>query len=124
VFPVGGDTVKSLLFARLKHNEPGAGYLHFFPTTPSDYYEELTAEKQVMRFKNGFPERHWVKRPNAANEAVDELVYAYAALHRLYMVYDKRTLWDQMERKLEAPGERKEAVKATPQRRKSFVSQW
>ena len=54
-----------------------------------------------MRFKNGFPERHLVKRPNAANEAVDELVYGYAALHRLYMVYDKRTIWDQMERKFE-----------------------
>ena len=125
VFPVGGDTVKSLLFARLRHNDPGAGYLHFFPTTPSDYFEELTAEKQVMRFKNGFPERHWVKRPNAANEAVDELVYGYAALHRLYMVYDKRTIWDQMERKLE--GEQKPAEdrkKVASQRKKSFVSQW
>jgi phage terminase large subunit GpA-like protein len=113
------------LFARLRHNDPGAGYLHFFPTTPSDYFEELTAEKQVMRFKNGFPERHWVKRPNAANEAVDELVYGYAALHRLYMVYDKRTIWDQMERKLE--GEQKPAEdrkKVASQRKKSFVSQW
>jgi terminase, large subunit len=125
VFPVGGDTVKSLLFARLRHNDPGAGYLHFFPTTPSDYFEELTAEKQVMRFKNGFPERHWVKRPNAANEAVDELVYGYAALHRLYMVYDKRTIWDQMERKLEAAqGIEEKRNKVAPPRRKSFVSQW
>jgi phage terminase large subunit GpA-like protein len=122
---VGGDTVKSLLFARLKHNDPGAGYLHFFPTTPSDYFEELTAEKQVMRFKNGFPERHWVKRPNAANEAVDELTYAYAALHRLYMIYDKRTMWDQFERKLEASEDKpQQAPVATSSRKKSFVSQW
>ena len=56
---------------------------------------------------------------------MDELVYGYAALHRLYMVYDKRTIWDQMERKLE--GEQKPAEdrkKVASQRKKSFVSQW
>jgi len=40
------------------------------------------------------------------------------------MVYDKRTLWDQMERKLEPTSERKETPKPVQQRRKSFVSQW
>jgi len=125
VFPVGGDTVKSLLFGRLKHNDPGAGYLHFFPTSTTDYFEELTAEKQIMRFRNGFPERHWVKKPSARNEAIDELVYAYSALHRLYQIYDKRSLWDQMERMTEqkeaAP--RQQATRQTGAKR-SFVSQW
>lgn len=125
VFPVGGDTIKSLLFARLKHQEPGPGYLHFFPTVPLDYLEELTAEKQIMRFRNGFPERHWVKKPNVRNEAVDELVYAYAALHRLYQVYDKRTIWDQLERKYDSP-DKDQVVeqRRTAAPRRSFVSQW
>jgi phage terminase large subunit GpA-like protein len=125
VFPVGSDTVKSLLFARLKHNDPGPGYLHFYPTTPLDYFEELTAEKQILRFRNGFPERHWVKKPTVRNEAVDELVYAYAALHRLYQVYDKRTIWDQLERKYDTPGKEHVPEKrqiAAP--RRSFVNQW
>ena len=100
VFPVGSDAVKSLLFGRLKHNEPGPGYLHFHSQTPLDYFEELTAEKQVLRYKNGFPQRIWVKKSTSPNEALDELVYAYASLHRLYQLYDRRTIWDQLERKL------------------------
>jgi phage terminase large subunit GpA-like protein len=102
VFPVGTDTIKSLLFGRLKHNDKGPGYLHFYPTIGTDYFEELTAEKQILRFKNGYPQRVWVKKSNARNEALDELVYAYSALHRLYQIYDRRTIWDQLERKLRA----------------------
>ena len=122
VFPVGSDTVKSLLFGRLKHNDPGAGYLHFYPTAGNDYFEELTAEKQIMRFRNGFPERVWVKKSSARNEALDELVYAYAALNRVYQIKDRRTLWDQLER---GP-EEKEKRRASSNSRKarSFVNQW
>ena len=122
VFPVGSDTCKSLLFGRLKHNDPGPGYLHFYPTTTSDYFEELTAEKQIMRFRNGFPERVWVKKSSARNEALDELVYAYAALNRVYQIKDRRTLWDQMER---PPEERKSSNASTNFRKgRSFVKQW
>ncbi|MEL0151626.1 MAG: phage terminase large subunit family protein [Halieaceae bacterium] len=122
VFPVGSDTVKSLLFGRLKHNDPGAGYLHFYPTAGNDYFEELTAEKQIMRFRNGFPERVWVKKSSARNEALDELVYAYAALNRVYQIKDRRTLWDQLER---APEEQEKRRKSNPARKsRSFVNQW
>jgi phage terminase large subunit GpA-like protein len=100
VFPVGSDTVKSLLFGRLKHNDVGPGYLHFYSTIGTDYFEELTAEKQILRYKQGYPQRVWVKKSTTPNEALDELVYAYAALHRLYQLYDRRTIWDQLERKL------------------------
>jgi len=121
LFPVGVDTVKSLLFGRLKHNEPGAGYLHFFPTIGTDYFEELTAEKQILRFRNGYPERVWVKKSQAPNEALDEMNYAYAALHRLYQKMDRRTIWDQLERRGEEKPKRAR-VAATPKR--SFVKQW
>ena len=100
VFPVGSDTVKSLLFGRLKHNEVGPGYLHFYSTVGTDYFEELTAEKQILRYKQGYPQRVWVKKNTTPNEALDKLVYAYSALHRLYQLYDRRTIWDQLERKL------------------------
>lgn len=123
VFPVGSDTIKSLLFGRLKHNDVGPGYLHFYPTVDKDYFEELTAEKQVLRFRNGFPERIWVKKSSARNEALDELVYAYAALNRVYQIKDRRTLWDQMEK---TPEERKESKRPVSAKRttKSFVNQW
>jgi terminase, large subunit len=122
VFPVGSDTVKSLLFGRLKHNDPGPGYLHFYPTVESDYFEELTAEKQIMRFRNGFPERVWTKKSSARNEALDELVYAYAALNRVYQIKDRRTLWDQMEREPEETKARRSS--ASTRKGRSFVSQW
>lgn len=121
LFPVGVDTVKSLLFGRLKHNDPGAGYLHFFPTIGADYFEELTAEKQILRFRNGYPERVWVKKSQAPNEALDEMNYAYAALHRLYQKMDRRTIWDQLERRDE-PKPKRARVSAAPKR--SFVKQW
>ncbi len=121
LFPVGVDTVKSLLFGRLKHNEPGPGYLHFFPTIGSDYFEELTAEKQILRFRNGYPERVWVKKSQSPNEALDEMNYAYAALHRLYQKMDRRTIWDQLERKDDEKPKRG-VTRTAPKR--SFVKQW
>ena len=122
VFPVGSDTVKSLLFGRLKHNDPGPGYLHFYPTVGTEYFQELTAEKQVMRFRNGFPERVWVKKSSARNEALDELVYAYAALNRVYQIKDRRTLWDQVEAGTTEKPKKRPAVKRGAGR--SFINQW
>ena len=118
VFPVGTDTVKSLLFGRLKHNDMGPGYLHFYSTVGTDYFEELTAEKQILRYKQGYPQRMWVKKNNARNEALDELVYAYSALHRLYQLYDRRTIWDQLERKVRPSTE--DLPAPPPRTRKAF----
>ena len=122
LFPVGSDTIKSLLFGRLKHSDVGPGYLHFYPTVEKDYFEELTAEKQILKYKNGFPVRVWVKSSSARNEALDELVYAYAALNRVYQIKDRRTLWDQLEK---SPEERKPSKTGKGNRvQKSFINQW
>lgn len=127
LFTVGVDGVKSLLFGRLKNiPEHGAGYIHFYPTITPDYFEELTAEKQILRFRNGFPERIWVKKAQVPNEALDEAVYAYAALHRLYQRYDRRSIWDQFERLLGSPGTSSAPQPAPPPppRRSNFVTRW
>jgi phage terminase large subunit GpA-like protein len=130
LFPVGVDGIKSLLFGRLKHSDPGPGYLHFYPTVTPEYFEELTAEKQILRFRNGFPERIWVKKSQSRNEALDELNYAYAALHRLYQRYDRRTIWDQLERAAHStPGTPLSPVAPTPPTpttpaRRNFVNRW
>ena len=129
VFPVGGDTIKTTLFGRLKHNERGAGYLHFHAQTGAEYFEQLTAEKQALRYVKGFPVREWVKKPSARNEALDCLVYAYAAVHRMYQRYDRRTIWDQLEKRLEGAGKKKKAPllgskQQTPSGATGYVSNW
>jgi phage terminase large subunit GpA-like protein len=126
VFPVGGDTIKTTLFGRLKHNEPGPGYLHFHAQTGGEYFEQLTAEKQALRYVKGFPVREWVKKPSARNEALDCMVYAYAALNRLYQRYDRRTIWDQLEKRLQDPDSatRKPRLRSGGAAASAFVNSW
>jgi phage terminase large subunit GpA-like protein len=127
VFPVGGDTIKTTLFGRLKHNERGPGYLHFHAQTGGEYFEQLTAEKQALRYVKGFPVREWVKKPSARNEALDCLVYAYAAVHRMYQRYDRRTIWDQLEARLQKPDSvtRKPRLRSDKAgQRSAFINNW
>jgi phage terminase large subunit GpA-like protein len=78
LFPIGVDTVKSLLFARMRIDEPGAGYIHFSDRLNEEYFRQLTAEKVVTRFHKGFKKRVFEKI-RARNEALDCMVYSYAA---------------------------------------------
>tara|TARA_Y100000004_G_scaffold164577_1_gene194801 strand:+ start:392 stop:2251 length:1860 start_codon:yes stop_codon:yes gene_type:complete len=125
LFGVGVDGIKSLLFGRLKHNEAGPGCIHFYPTVERDYLQEVTSERQIMRYKNGFPERVWVKKSQSPNEGLDEMVYSYAALHRLYQRYDRRSIWDQFEKRNE-PGKAPQLGSKQQKRPKSrnFVQNW
>jgi phage terminase large subunit GpA-like protein len=128
LFPVGVDTIKTTLHNRLKDAELGDGYIHFYPTITTDYFQELTAERQVLRYKHGYQERVWVKKSNARNEALDEMVYAYAAFCRFRQKYDRRTIWDQLEKKRN-PEEPKQASPLRSERQKaakkrSFVANW
>ena len=130
VYLVGGDTVKTTLFGRLKHNEQGAGFLHFHMGTTGEYFEQLTAEKQVLRYnRGGFPTREWVKKPSARNEALDCLVYAYAAMNLMYQRFDRRTIWDQLEKRLEGAGKKKKPAllgskQQPPSGATGFVGNW
>jgi phage terminase large subunit GpA-like protein len=127
VYPVGADTVKTTLFARLKHNDKGAGFLHFHMKTKVEYFEQLTAEKQVLRTNRaGFPVREWVLPANKRNEALDCLVYAYAALNLMYQRYDRRTIWDQLERRLQNGDAepRKPRLRSGGAAASAFVSNW
>jgi phage terminase large subunit GpA-like protein len=135
VWPVGTDTIKSVIYSRLKHNEPGAGFIHFHAELTADFYEQLTAEKQVTKYIKGFPVREWVKKSGARNEALDTAVYAYAALQSLYMRYNRRTIWQQLEKalqiKTDSEAEQQPKPKAQQQRRPlfeprkgGFVSSW
>jgi phage terminase large subunit GpA-like protein len=79
LFPVGTDSAKDLIYARLKIGQPGPGYFHFPTAVDVEYFLQLTAEKVVTRFLKGRPYRSYEKiRPR--NEALDLEVYATAAL--------------------------------------------
>ena len=78
LFPVGVDTVKDLVFARLKIKEEGSGYVHFSDVLTDEYFRQLTAEKAVTRFHRGFKKRVFEK-VRARNEALDCMVYSIAA---------------------------------------------
>ena len=78
LFPIGVDTAKDLLFARLRIADIGAGYIHFSDELNDEYFRQLTAEKIVTRYHRGFKKRLFQKmRPR--NEALDCFVYAIAA---------------------------------------------
>lgn len=84
LFGIGTDTAKELIFKRLQINEPGAGYVHFPVNEAFDeeWFEQLTAEKCVTKYRDRRPHRVWVKTRNR-NEALDLSVYNLAALYIL-----------------------------------------
>ena len=140
VFPVGVDTIKSTLFGRMKHNEVGAGFIHFHAEAGQEYFKQITSERQVVRYVKGFAVREWKKKAGDRNEALDCFVYSYAALHFLYMRFNRNTIFEQFERSIgkgvkkantgDASGEQPiESTYRPPQRRlqrakSSFVTSW
>jgi len=103
LYPVGTDTIKALIYGRLKHNDVGVGYIHFNANVTDEYFKQLTSEKQITRYVRGFPVREWVA--NGRNEALDCAVYAFAAFQWNCTRYHRATMWEQIEKKLGIKGE-------------------
>jgi phage terminase large subunit GpA-like protein len=78
LWPVGTDAAKRQIYHRLKITERGPGCWHFPIGLPEEYYEQLTAEKLVTRYRHGVPFGEWIQL-RARNEALDAEVYAYGA---------------------------------------------
>jgi phage terminase large subunit GpA-like protein len=102
---VGTDTIKALIYGRLKHNEPGQGFMHFSDELTDDFYQQLTSEKQVTRYVRGFPVKDWALKKGHRNECLDCSVYAYAALQKLLSRYNRNTVWVQLQNKLVPKGQ-------------------
>lgn len=84
LFPIGTDTAKELIYGRLDIETLGPSYCHFPDDRQCDeeYFQQLTSEKLVTKFREGRLTRVWVKK-RARNEALDMRVYATAALYIL-----------------------------------------
>ena len=82
VFPVGTNTLKEVLFARLRVKEPGPAFWHIPDHFDEEFCYQLTAEKAVKRYSKGIPRIEYIKlRPR--NEALDLAVLNLAAFAML-----------------------------------------
>lgn len=125
LFPVGVHTVKEVMFARLRVRNPDdAGYCHFSEDRTEEYFQQLTAEKLMTKFHKGFKKMEYVKAAGARNEALDNRVYATAALEVLRV--DLRAQRRSMENKIRVDKTTEEKpVKTKPNRGKpSYVDEW
>ncbi len=81
VEPIGVDSAKALIYARLKQDKPGKGTVHFprRPAFDDEYFAQVASEKLVPRVRGTRPYQEWVQtRPR--NEALDCLVGNLAVL--------------------------------------------
>ena len=85
VFVIGVDTIKDSLRAAFAVNDPTLPrYIAFSEDLHEDYFEQLCAERRVIkRNTRGGAERIWKRVSGVRNEALDCLVYATAALEGL-----------------------------------------
>lgn len=81
LFPLGVDTAKQRIYARLKVTEPGPGYMHFPMPRDEEYFRQLTSEQLMTKYYKGHPRKEWILPPGMRNEALDITVYALAALY-------------------------------------------
>lgn len=93
-WPIGTDTAKERLFKDLGIETAGPGYMHFSRELPTEYFEQLTAEKMMVKRRQGREHSYWVKT-RERNEVLDmevgnRAVAMYAGI--------KRVNWDQLER--------------------------
>ncbi len=101
---VGVDSAKSIVYGRLKIEEPGPGYSHFPRERGDDWFEQLLAETLVTTYSRGVPVREWRRKKGVRAEGLDARVYAYAALCGLVS----------MGLRLDAEAERIEALSPQP----------
>jgi len=85
LYPVGSDTAKEVIFTRLKNEETT---IHFPGHVDEEYFRQLTSEKRVIKYVRGAKKFQWVKKNNR-NEALDTMVYGFAALYILQPNYDR-----------------------------------
>ncbi len=81
LYGVGTDSAKEAVFARLA-TDPDQTTLHFCSDLDEEYFKQLTAEKRITKFVRGRKTLAW-KQIRPRNEALDTLVYNFAAIYIL-----------------------------------------
>jgi len=86
LYGIGTDSAKEAIFARLSV-ESELTTLHFCSDLDEEYFKQLTAEKRVTKFVRGKKSLIW-KQIRPRNEALDTLVYNFAAIYILNPNFD------------------------------------
>lgn len=79
-YNVGTDAAKNIVYSRLLIDKPGAGHCHFPLEREGEWFEQLTAERRVIKHRGTTKYLKWENPGNARNEGFDMRCYAYAAL--------------------------------------------
>lgn len=135
LYLIGTDTAKTTLMGRLRHQTEGPGSFRFGMAADERFFQQLTAEKQRVRYdRQGAAIREWFCPKGVRNEQTDCLVYAYAMLQLHRRRYNTATYWDQMAERLqpldqpppppEAPTGTAPLESRQPRRRGGFVQNW
>lgn len=86
LFLVGVDGIKTTILDRLARGRA----LRLSNTLEAAYFEQLASERRVVRYARGQPVRRFERKPGARAEALDCLVYAWAARHVVAVNLDTR----------------------------------
>ncbi len=86
LYPVGTDTAKEAIFARLAADAE-MSTIHFPVDLDEEYFKQLTAEKRITKYVRGKPTMAW-KQIRDRNEALDTMVYNFAAIYILNPNFD------------------------------------
>lgn len=80
LWSVGTDTIKHLLYGRMRMTQVGPGYVHVPKSLAStDEYEQMTAARLMPVTVQGKASMRWVTPGGKREEGGDCMVYAYAA---------------------------------------------
>lgn len=123
VFPLGVDSIKDVLFSRLKVKKPGPGFQHYPDAFEREFFEQLTSEKKVKKKVRGRSISVW-KQIRTRNEAWDLEVYQIGVKEILNP--NMKALADKAKPKEKPKPKPRTGIDALAQRkrRQSFVNSW
>jgi phage terminase large subunit GpA-like protein len=84
---------------RVRLTGDGPYRMHWYETVRPDFYEQLLSEIKIP-MRNNPKRRHWKKRTDRRNEALDCTVYALWLAHALRLHLRKPAEWDCMEERI------------------------
>lgn len=103
LYTIGVDTIKNVIYSRMKILEPGAKYVHFSNDLRDDFYQGITSERKVTKFSRGKLITEWKKlNSHVRNESWDCLVYAFAAKEHFCTKFPKNAPYSAMKKILDS----------------------
>jgi len=120
LYPIGTDTAKEAIFARLSTDVENST-LHFPADVDEEYFKQLTAEKRITKFVRGRKSLVW-KQIRPRNEALDTMVYNFAAIYILNPNFD--VIEQKIMTNVEKPIKTRQKSKKVARKPQNFATSW